>query len=256
VNPPWRLLPLIAIEWIMRLFRDCTDADLTEAVLASTSVLEVMRKLGIRETGSNHVKVSKRIEVIGLDTSHLTRRGKKYFDTDTDATLLKTCSKCGQQKPLNDFRRLAAAKDGRRAACKSCVSEWHKRTSKPDLCACGRHKTKISFQCSECAKRKPAWRVDKRGYVFKIVDGKQIMQHREIMEQYLGRPLRQNENVHHKNGQRNDNRIENLELWSTAQPSGQRVEDKLAWARLFIEQYSDMERGQPELHPASNAGDG
>lgn len=109
-------------------------------------------------------------------------------------------------------------------------------------------------QCAECAKRKPAWRVNKHGYVIKIIDGRQTAQHREVMEQHLGRPLRRHENVHHKNGQRQDNRIENLELWSTAQPSGQRVEDKLAWARWFIAQYDDLESAQPALHPASNAG--
>lgn len=236
VNPPGTycfclLYRPLSIKWIMRLFRDCTDTDLAEAVLASSSVLEVIRKLGLRETGSNHVKVSSRIREIGLDAGHLTSRGKRYVDTEADRTLLKTCSRCGKQKPLKDFRRLAAAKDGRRAACKSCQSDWNKATSKPVLCACGRPKTKISFQCAECAKRKPAWRVNKDGYVIKVVDGKQIMQHRDVMEQHLGRPLRQHENVHHKNGQRHDNRIENLELWSTAQPSGQRVEDKLAWAK-------------------------
>ena len=31
-----------------------------------------------------------------------------------------------------------------------------------------------------------------------------------------------------KNGDRADNRIENLELWHTAQPSGQRLEEKIA----------------------------
>ena len=68
-------------------------------------------------------------------------------------------------------------------------------------------------------------------------NNKHVSEHRLVMQEHLGRELIEGENVHHKNGIRNDNRIENLELWSTSQPYGQRIEDKVKWAKELLALY-------------------
>lgn len=95
----------------------------------------------------------------------------------------------------------------------------------------------------------------KRGYVYLTIGGRageRVLAHRHIMAESLGRALLPGETVHHKNGVRSDNRLVkghelhcpatccNLELWSTSQPFGQRVTDKLAWAKEIIRLYGGL----------------
>jgi hypothetical protein len=88
--------------------------------------------------------------------------------------------------------------------------------------------------------------IDKLGYVFwcdsthplSTKNGR-VYEHRVVLSEKIGRTLLPGENVHHKNGNRADNRPENLELWVTMQPSGQRPEDLVAFAKEILQRYPD-----------------
>jgi HNH endonuclease len=80
------------------------------------------------------------------------------------------------------------------------------------------------------------------GYRVITVNGRTVLEHRHVMEQHLGRPLRKGETVHHRDGNRSRNTIDNLELWTRAQPYGQRAADLLAWAEEIVARYG------PERH--------
>jgi hypothetical protein len=126
------------------------------------------------------------------------------------------------------------------AGCEEPLPILGKQTTR-----CFVHSMKVSFICDyeDCYNEKVGksrcnvHKKTNKGYRTIYVDGKSILEHRHVMALDLGRELYDHENVHHINGFRDDNRLENLELWSTFQPAGQRVEDKLAWAEKIIELY-------------------
>lgn len=65
-----------------------------------------------------------------------------------------------------------------------------------------------------------------------------VKEHRYVMEQHIGRRLLPDETVHHINGNKTDNRLENLELWASKHPKGQRIPDLVEYAVEILRRYA------------------
>ncbi len=118
------------------------------------------------------------------------------------------------------------------------------RSGRTVSCGCFKVETRTKVQGNRHPKWKGGRRVENGYVVLSNADYpgakpfNKTAEHVVVMARHLGRPLRPGESVHHKNGIRGDNRIENLELWTKRQPNGQRVEDMVVWAKQLLVEYA------------------
>jgi len=115
--------------------------------------------------------------------------------------IIQTCKYCGREQRLE--RRKYRAKRRNSGCCRSCF---------------------MKYEIDRKGEKNPNWKGGKHvGYIritlqpdhpfYCMVDShKRVKEHRLVLAQHLGRVLRDDEFVHHKNGIKNDNRPENLEI--------------------------------------------
>jgi ribosomal protein S27E len=138
-------------------------------------------------------------------------KSKAFYDEDSGKYKYKNiCEECGAEYT---FYRSHPSNPKTRKYCDGCA------------------RAKVSSGGSN--KKTADTYIDSSGYVYMRIEGKNeygtsnyVSQHRYVMGQKLGRPVRRGESVHHINGNRSDNRPENLELWVVPrQLAGQRAKD-------------------------------
>ncbi|HMK59257.1 MAG TPA: HNH endonuclease [Nitrososphaeraceae archaeon] len=164
----------------------------------------------------------------------------------------KKCGHCQTEKNYEEFGSNKANFDGLHFWCLICARKKAKeyRLKYPENYEREKHKKFLNWRKQlgvepeiRLRSRKGEGYVNRQGYLsFKKIghpcadkNGRVQASHLVIYE-YTGRILKKGESVHHKNGMRLDNSIENLEVWSSSQPGGQRIEDKINWCIQFLDE--------------------
>ena len=170
----------------------------------------------------------------------------------------KICHNCQSNKRNKESRKISCScceRNGLILACFNpplCIKcdRLKKEKNNPELCTKRKNylrtysRKKKGKNIDDPIRKSKGWWKESNGYIMTYKKGHPnsntndcIKMHTLVMSEHLGRPLGKNENVHHINGIKDDNRIENLELWHRGQPPGQRLDEKIEWAKNFLKEY-------------------
>lgn len=185
----------------------------------------------------------------GMQQSYLTEYHKKYGRDPQYCSL--QCSALGRRKDADERNTFTCLHCGttRSQSRKPGGRLYREQKYCDQACKVAHQSAKANerFQRGDYKRH-----IKRHGYVWISIPllgrtgRKHIMEHRHVMEKSLGRPLHKDETVHHINGNRQDNRPENLELFSSRHGLGQRVVDKIDFALDMILLYPEFARANAE----------
>lgn len=159
-------------------------------------------------------------------------------------------------RPCSALGRRKTADEKHKSICKNCGNEFYKARRKgsgtiynsQELCGKQCKNEWVSKVYREKHGLPKITRRLRRTYIMVRIPASEgvpvheLLEHRYVMEQHIGRKLHKEETVHHKNGDRHDNSLSNLELFSSRHGPGQRVVDKVQFAIDMLRLYPEFAR--------------